>query len=316
MTAVDIPVYLFTGFLEAGKTSFIQETLEDSRFHTGERTLLLLCEEGETDYNPSRFAGPNVFIETLEDPEELTEETLLQWQKAYKIKRVIVEYNGMWPLQALIDALPRDWLIYQEMMFADANTILGYNANMRSLVVDKLRSCELVVFNRVGPALDTMALHKLVRGVSRRADIAYEHPDGSVQYDDIEDPLPFDVNAPVIEIADRDYALWYRDLSENMPQYQGKTVKFRGLVAEGENTPKNAFVIGRHIMTCCVEDITYGGLVCLSSAGPLPKEQSWVTLTASISIEYSSAYKRKGPVLTALSIEPAEPPEEMVATFY
>lgn len=311
-----IPVYLFTGFLESGKTTFIQETLEDSRFQSGERTLLLVCEEGEVEYEPSRFAGPNVFIEVIESPEELTRAKLTEWQKTHKIKRVIVEYNGMWQEQALVEAMPENWLIYQQMLFADANTILNYNANMRSLVVDKLQYCEMVVFNRVGPALDTMPLHKLVRGVTRRADIAYEHPDGSVAYDDIEDPLPFDVNAPVIEIADKDYALWYRDLSENMPQYHGKTVTFKGMVAEGKHLPKNAFVIGRHIMTCCVDDITYGGLVCSWKTDCMPKEKDWVTVTASITVEYSPAYRREGPVLKALSVTPAQPPEETVTTFY
>lgn len=313
---MDIPVYLFTGFLESGKTSFIQETLEDSRFHSGERTLLLLCEEGEREYEPEKFAGPNVFIETIEREEDLTVEALTTLQKKHKIKRVILEYNGMWQEKTLTEALPRDWLIYQEMMFADANTILSYNANMRSLVVDKLSFCEMVVFNRVSPDQDLMALHKLVRGVSRRVNIAYEYADGSVKYDDIEDPLPFDVNAPVIEIADRDFALWYRDLSENMAQYHGKTVRFKGMAAEGKRLPKNAFVVGRHIMTCCVDDITYGGVICRWKTDCLPKEKDWCTVTAKISIEYSDAYRREGPVLTAISVEPSNPPEEMVTTFY
>ena len=39
----EVPVYLFTGFLESGKTTFIQETLEDTRFNNGDMTLLLLC---------------------------------------------------------------------------------------------------------------------------------------------------------------------------------------------------------------------------------------------------------------------------------
>ena len=47
-----IPVYLFTGFLEGGKTKFIQETLEDGRFNKGEPTLLLVCEEGIEEYAP------------------------------------------------------------------------------------------------------------------------------------------------------------------------------------------------------------------------------------------------------------------------
>ena len=63
----DVPVYLFTGFLEAGKTKFIQETLEDKRFCNGERTLLLICEEGEEEYAPEQFADPNVVMAVVED---------------------------------------------------------------------------------------------------------------------------------------------------------------------------------------------------------------------------------------------------------
>ena len=48
-----IPVYSFTGFLDSGKTKFIQETLEDERFNAGERTLVLLFEEGEEEYDLS-----------------------------------------------------------------------------------------------------------------------------------------------------------------------------------------------------------------------------------------------------------------------
>ena len=46
----DIPVYLFTGFLGAGKTSFIKETLEHHEFGDDGRTLLLVCENGEVQY--------------------------------------------------------------------------------------------------------------------------------------------------------------------------------------------------------------------------------------------------------------------------
>ena len=44
---MDIPVYLITGFLESGKTTFINETISDPEFSQGERTLLICCEEGE-----------------------------------------------------------------------------------------------------------------------------------------------------------------------------------------------------------------------------------------------------------------------------
>ena len=72
----DIPVYLFTGFLEAGKTKFIQETMEDKRFNSGEPTLLLLCEEGEEEYDVSAFPCKDVFLHTIEDQEDFNPENL------------------------------------------------------------------------------------------------------------------------------------------------------------------------------------------------------------------------------------------------
>ena len=168
----------------------------------------------------------------------------------------------MWMLDLLYQAMPENWAVYQEFMFADATTFLSYNNNMRQLVYDKLKSCELVVFNRFQPDMDKMAFHKIVRGASRRSDIAYEYANGKVVYDDIQDPLPFDVNAPVIQINDEDYALWYRDMSEEPKKYEGKTVKFKCRALKRGKLPKGCFVVGRHVMTCCVEDIQFAGLVC------------------------------------------------------
>ena len=312
----DIPVYLFTGFLEAGKTKFIQETLEDRRFCNGERTLLLVCEEGEEEYAPDQFADPAVFIRVLESQEELKPERLSAWVEETKAERVVIEYNGMWMLDALYTAMPEGWMVYQEFLFADAGTFLTYNSNMRQLVYDKLKSCELVVFNRFRPDMDKMAFHKIVRGASRRADIAYEAPDGKVVYDDIEDPLPFDIDAPVIEIKDEDFALWYRDMSEEPKKYEGKTVRFKCRTLVRSKLPKETFVVGRHVMTCCVEDIQFAGLVCQWERADTVRDDSWMILTARINFKFNRAYGKKGPVLTYLASEPCPAPAQDVATFY
>ena len=311
-----MPVYLFTGFLEGGKTKFIQETLEDKRFCNGEKTLLLVCEEGEEEYAPEQFASDTVKIRVLEDQSELTKENLERFARETRAERVVIEYNGMWLLDALYSAMPDGWMVYQEFMFADAGTILTYNANMRNLVYDKLKSCELVVFNRFLPTMDKMEYHKLVRACSRRADIAYEAPDGNVVYDDIADPLPFDLNAPIIEIGDDDYAEWYRDMSEEPKKYEGKTVRFKGKSLVRKRLPANTFVIGRHVMTCCVEDIQFAALVCKWDKADTVKDEGWMTLTAKINFRFSAAYGRKGPVLTYISHEDCDPPEQAVATFY
>ena len=310
-----IPVYLFTGFLEAGKTKFIQETLEDKRFNSGERMLLLVCEEGIEEFEPEEFASPNVKLKAVENESDLTGENLIAWRRAADAERVLVEYNGMWMLDTLYGALPEGWLVAQEFMFADAGTFLTYNANMRQLCYDKLKSAELVVFNRFRADMDKMEFHKVVRGASRRADIAYEAPDGSVAYDDIEDPLPFDLDAPVVEIADSDYALWYRDMSEEPKKYSGKTVRFKGRCIRRKGVPANSFIIGRHIMTCCEADIAFSALICNLDGQPMPENDEWVILTAKMDYKFHRSYGRRGPVLTAVSIERTEPPAQQVATF-
>ena len=193
--APDLPVYLFTGFLEAGKTKFIQETLEDSRFLKGERTLLLLCEEGEEVYEPDKFCAGNVFVRNIDEESDLTVEYLKALQDEIRPERVLVEYNGMWMLDSLYGNLPEGWAVAQEFLFCDATSFLSYNANMRQLTVDKLKSAELVVLNRYNDSMDRMEMHRIIRAISRRCDIAYEYTDGKVVYDDIEDPLPFDVDA-------------------------------------------------------------------------------------------------------------------------
>ena len=105
--AKEIPVYLFVGFLESGKTKFIQETFEDPNFDSGDKTLLLICEEGEEEYNPKKFAFPGVTVKVLEDKAELNPQNLLKLEKESGAGRVVIEYNGMWLLQDLADALMR-----------------------------------------------------------------------------------------------------------------------------------------------------------------------------------------------------------------
>ena len=310
----EVPVYLFTGFLESGKTSFIQETLQDERFNTGENTLLLVCEEGEEEYDKSKFKVKNVFIETVEDMEDLTPTNLSNLLNKHLAQRVLIEYNGMWTLDNLYQNVPEGWMIYQEIMSANSKTFEAYNTNMRQLTVDKLQSCELIVFNRFDETFDKVTFHKIVRGVSRRTDIAYEYHDEHVEYDDIEDPLPFDIDAKVIEIKDEDYAIWFRDFSEEMKKYIGKTVKFKGLVAADKRIEKGSFIVGRPIMVCCEEDTSYRGLICKSDF--TPENRQWVTVEAKIVMQKHKLYGGDGPVLIANKVEPAQAPENEVATFY
>lgn len=228
----------------------------------------------------------------------------------------MAELNGMKLVGDLYTRFPENWAVAQEVMFADASTILQYNANMRNLVVDKLSGCEMVVFNRVRPGEDTMPLHKLARAVNRRVDILYESTDGTSAYDETEDPLPFDIHAPVIEVQDEDYGLWYRDVSEEPEKYTGKTVRFKGQVARLRRDRDGIFAPGRFVMTCCVEDIQFCGVPCQYAEAAKLKARSWVLITAKISAEKHPLYQGGvGPILTALSVEACSPAEQEVVTF-
>ena len=189
--AKEIPVYLFVGFLESGKTKFIQETFEDPNFDSGDKTLLLICEEGEEEYNEKKFAFPGVTVKVLEDKSELNPQNLAKLGKEADAGRVVIEYNGMWLLQDLADALPENWLVYQCIATADGTTALTY----------------------------------------------------------------------------------------------------------------------------AVQDIQFVGFPCSSDGYKALEQRAWVRVTAKVGYKFHNIYRGKGPVLTAVSVEPAEKPLEEVVTF-
>ena len=313
-----IPVYLFTGFLESGKTRFIQQTMEDKRFNNGERTLMIVCEEGEEEYNVDRFSGKNIHFQYIDSLEDITEAKLNEWPSKHRVDRIIIEYNGMWPLLNLYQAMPEKWAIYQQIMTVDTSTIMVYNQNMRNLVFDKINGAELVIFNRFPEGEDKMPYHQLVRAITRRTDIAYEYENGEAEYDEIEDPLPFDLEAEIIEIADEDYALWYRDVLEDPKKYVGKKVHFKGMAAHTGKMPKGSFVPGRFVMTCCADDTQFMGFLCFSPESDRFPDKTWVMVTAEVGYEKvpGTRVREAMPVLKASKLALTSAPEEEVATFY
>ena len=313
---MEIAVYLFTGFLEAGKTQFIKETMKDPNFNNPDKKYLIIaCEEGIEEYEAGEL-GDNVSLAVFEEEDRLSPDRLSALAKRARAEIVVVEYNGMWKLDSFYTNVPDNWLIYQEISLMDANVANSYNLNMRQLVVDKFTSAEMVVFNRVKPDTDKLALHKLVRGVSRKANICYEYTDGEIEFDEFEDPLPFDINADVIEVKDEDFAIFYRDMCEEFSKYNGKTVRFKGIVALDKSIPDSQFAVGRHIMTCCEADIAYRGVVAKGMCGRKLKTRDWVTVEGKLVEEYSKLYQAKGPILEVTKLISAEKPTQEVATFY
>ena len=312
---MDIPVYLFTGFLGSGKTTFAEDLFSDKDFNEGEKTLLLLCEEGEKEYVPSEFAFPNVIIEKIEKESDLQMKALKDMESKYDIDRVVVEYNGMWMLESLFKALPKNWLIYQEVTFFDAETFLIFNQNMRQQTFNKLKTAELVVFNRCQKGFDKMAFHREVRIANRKSQIIYEYGPDDVEPDTIEDVFPYDISLDEITVEDRDYALWYADINENPENYDGKILNIRMRIAMTHQLPGDKFALGRHVMTCCIDDIQFAALVAKYPGNENYKIGEWVKVRCKVRIEMEKEYGKKGPVLYVKELIITSPPKEEVATF-
>mgnify|MGYP000795026701 CR=1 FL=1 len=306
------PVYICTGFLDSGKTLLVKDTLMEQEWIEPGLTLLILCEEGEEEYDPRELLKYGVVIETVEDKEDLTEEWLEEMNKKHKPERVVIEYNGMWQVSEFEKMkLPAGWAIEQKITTVDASTFQMYLTNLKPLFVEMVKGAELVLFNRCEDRGPLAGYRRSVKVVSPQAEVIFEDENGEV--DNIfEDEVPYDLNAPVIEIRREDYGIWYVDMMENPDRYKGKVVEFVAKVMKPRAFPSKVFLPGRTAMTCCADDTSFLGYVCRSPYAPKLKPGDWVKVRAKVSFKNLSVYRGEGPVLDAENIEPAEPIEEMV----
>lgn len=310
----EIPVYLFTGFMDSGKTTLIRQTLLKDRFGDGAKTLLIVCEDGDEEYDEEEMKAAGVRMLMLEKEEDFTETLLKNINLQYLPEQVFIEYNGTWGMDTLLEtALPDGWVIVQSLATADASTFDMYLSNMRAMILEQLFKADVVIFNRCSDDTPKGKFRRAVKAVNRPAQIVYERKDGEI--DETEEELPFDLNQDVIEITDFDYAIWYMDVQENYKKYDGKKVEFTALVYNPDKMKKGVMVPGRFAMTCCIEDVSFLGLKCRYPDSKSIPHKSWIHITAQIRVEFAMEYKGKGPVLYPVSIEPAEKPEEEMVYF-
>ena len=227
----EIPVYVFMGFLDSGKTTFVKETLLDREFTGGAKTLLLVCEDGEEEYDEKDLKKKNIFLEFIEE-DQLNTEHLLDLQDKYQPEQVMIEYNGMWKLDKIFDIrVPKGWTVVQVLSFVNAETYDVYQQNMKATMMDQVNSADMVVFNRCDEKSKRAEWRRGIKAVNRRAQIIFEMKDGSIAPDENdEEDLPYDVKADVIELNDEDFGIWYVDASDQPDRYVGKKIHFRGMV--------------------------------------------------------------------------------------
>ena len=313
MNEITVPIYLITGFLESGKTSFLNFTLQQDYFYTEGTTLLILCEEGEVEYDKAVLEMSNTVVEIIEKEEDLTTDRLAAMNILYQPERVIIEYNGMW-LVSNFEKMqkPEGWGVEQQITCVDASTFQMYMANMKSIFMDMVRNSDMVVFNRCKKEDPLATYRRGIKVANQRAEVIFEDEEGEL--DDIfQDEMPFDVNAPVIDILPEDYGIWFVDAMDHPETYVNKTVKFKARVMKPRGMGSKFFVPGRVAMTCCADDTTFLGYVCRSDYAPHIKEGSWVEVTAKVAFENRTEYQGEGIVLYASDVKECEPlKEEMV----
>ena len=308
----DIPVYLIAGFLDAGKTNFINGILEDG-FARQDRTLLLCCEEGEEEYNPK--ALDNVTVITIEDEEELKCSYLKELEKKYRPQQVLIEYNGMWQMERLYrEVLPANWVLYQIMTMVEASTFDLYAKNMGQLMMEKITNADMLVFNRCTPELRDSLRKRNLRMVNRRGDIFLENVDGSSEDYLTGDECPFDLSQDVIDIPDDDFGVWYVDVMDHPDRYNGKLVHMKLIMCHSKKYP-GIHCPGRFAMVCCENDIQFLGLIAKGDTLDQYENRDWIEVTARMSAEKHKAYKGVGPVMNVLSVAPCEKPAQEVVTF-
>ena len=306
------PVFIINGFLESGKTEFICYTLDQPYFQIKGRTLLILCEEGENEYEEKLLKKSRTDLVLIEDEEEFNTAHLMELEKQYKPERILIEYNGMWNFKNM--KLPFHWRVEQQITTIDASTFPRYYTNMKSLLAEMIRGSEMIIFNRCDGIEDLSSYKRNVKAINQRADIIFEDSEGEINQI-FEDDLPYSLDAPVLELDNEGYGIWYLDSLDHLERYIGKTVQFLAMVMKPKEFPKGYFIPGRMAMTCCAEDMAFLGFACKYAQADKLTDKQWVKVTAKVEKEYFEDYQGEGPVLHAISVEQARAPKETVISF-
>lgn len=306
------PVYVINGFLESGKTEFICYTLAQPYFQIKGRTLLIVCEEGEVEYDEKLLARSRTDMVVIDEEEDFNTSHLIELEKKYRPERIIIEYNGMWNFKNM--KLPWHWTVEQQITTVDASTFPMYFTNMKSLLAEMIRKSEMIIFNRCDGVEDLSVYKRNVKAINQQADIIFEDSQGEVNQI-FEDDLPYNLNDPIIELDNQGYGIWYLDSLDNLDRYIGKTIQFTAMVLKPNEFPKGFFIPGRMAMTCCAEDMAFLGFACEYDKADTLTEKQWVKVTAKVAKEYFADYEGEGPVLKAISVEQTKAPKEPVISF-
>lgn len=308
-------VYMFTGFLESGKTSFIQDTILNQGFGDDEKTLIIATEDGEMPYDIPALKKKDTDVVFIENEEEMSYENMLHLHQKYKPTQVMIEYNGMWePAKFINEYCPKQWLMVQILTTINADTFDLYYNNMRSQFVFHVTGSDMVIVNRCDKNTKKYPIRGSIKSLNPMCQIIYENKDRMIEDLTIND-LPYNLHDDHIEVNDMDYGIFCMHIMEDPSIYKDKTIKIKGKFIGKDKLLENGFVLGREAMVCCAEDMQLLGLVCISPYTNQLIKDEWLIVEGKIDLEYDDTVQNYIPILHVDHLEGTTPLKNEYVTF-
>ena len=314
--AREVPIFIFNGLLESGKTTMIARFLQNPQITDDKKVLLILCEEGIEEIDDALLMQKHVSTVILEDESDYGPALFADLEKKYTPDLVVIEFNGMWRGTLPVETMyPSGWQLVEIMTTVDSTTFEAYSKNLRAIMIEHYKIADVVVFNRFTDDMDKFGFRSLVKAANMNIQVVYEYADGHI--DASFDASPFDLEQDEVDIPDNDYGAFYFDVMDHAGKYDGKIVTFRALVVKLQGTKMPGFLVGRFAMTCCENDIQFLSVYCQNNMKF--KNKAWYHVRAKVVCVDASIYGEPSgellPALEVLELNPADKPEQEVVTF-
>ncbi|MBR2544556.1 MAG: hypothetical protein IKE93_00155 [Erysipelotrichaceae bacterium] len=272
------PLYVFSGFLDAGKTTAIKESLLDPQFNQGETTLIIAFEQGDEEYDEDFLFNANAYVVYLDDIKELDKKKIDELDDEYYPDRIILELNGMQDDQELFrkDG-SSNWLVVDYLTFFDATVLKNQMLNMRQFVYNHVIDSAICYINRCD-GQDLMYFRNNLKGINRNMMVVFLDMDSKMIK--IEQQM-FDTEKP-LDIADNDYGLWYIDAVDDPEKYDGCQITMKVKHLETLKEYENVCIMGRQAMVCCSNDLQQIGLTCTDVDPKVVEDGRWYYLSGKL----------------------------------
>ncbi len=306
---IEVPLFIMNGLIESGKTTLIKEIIENNVSYQEGNTLLIVCEEGEVEYEKEWVEQYQVHVAYVDRIEDLTPDYLISLDELHTPAQIVIELNGFWNLDDL--EFPEYMPVYQMISLIDATKFGVMFNNMRQIFKNLVQYSALVIFNRSDGVKELAAYRRQIRALNKDCQIAFEGKNGQLT-SMLEEDLPYDIHKDTILLEEEDYPTWYIDVFDHYEKYFGKTIKFKTFVRD---ILDETIVVGRNVMTCCENDIQFLGYEVIDLTNTMVAIGDCIYLECEVCHQYSSFAKEEVVMLKAKKISKLKKEEEKVLGF-